>query len=250
MNESEYPIWPPGLWRRIVLRPNPGWIGAALEDDMHCFHLRIDHADGIVTKVAARGVRTPWTACTGAPDFIAKSLTGEPLSEVANRDPAQQCTHLFDLAILAAAHAQDTQATTFDMRVADRVDGRTTATLEKNGEERLRWQLNETMIEGPDRFAGLDIKRVSKWKHGFPADVAEWSTLLRRAIFISGARIYEPQMDKRAVEMGPGRMGVCFNYQLPQAEESIPIFDRREFSMTPHEPLEGLDPEAVFEAMA
>jgi hypothetical protein len=29
----------------------------------------------------------------------------------------------------------------------------------------------------------------------------------------------------------------------------MPIFDRREFSMTEHEPLEGFEPESAFETM-
>lgn len=248
-SETPYPLWPPGLWRRIVLQPGQSWIGAALEDDMHRFHLRLDHRDGRITQVKAEGVRYPWTGCSGAPGFMEKELEGELLLNVAQRDPTQHCTHLFDLAIVAAAHAGDTGPTTFDMKVADRVEGRTTATLAENGTQRLCWQLCETMIEGPERFAGLDIKRVSRWKHDFPAVEGEWSTLLRRAIFISGARVYEKPVGKTAADMGPLRMGVCFNYQEPQARESMPIFERLDFSMTPGEPLEDFDAAAVFRAM-
>lgn len=255
-SETSYPTYPPGLWRRIILQPGPGWIGGALEDDMHSFRIRIDHKDGQITAMNARGVRMPWTACSGAAGHISAELTGEPLADVAAHDPAQQCTHLYDLAVVAAAHAGDSEQTIFDMRVADRVGGgemgggRTTATLFENGVEKLRWQLDGTIIEGPAEFAGRDIKRVSKWKHDYPADIAEWSTLMRRAIFISPGRQYVPQMDKRAAEMGSMRMGVCFNYQLPQAEESLPIFDRREFSMSGRQPLEDIDLTQEFSEMA
>lgn len=248
-SNASFPTFPLGLWRRIVLQPGPGWIGAALEDDMHCFSIRLDHDGERITKVIAKAHRTPWSACPGATAFIAKELTGELLAEVARRDPTQHCTHLLDMAIVAAAHAHDTSPTVFDMQVADRVEGRTTATLFQDGAERLHWQLQDTIIEGPERFAGLDIKRVSKWKHDFPLQEAEWSTLLRRAIFISGGRVYQPPMGKRAAEMGPMRMGVCYNYQVPQADKSTPIFDRREFPMTEHEPLEDFDRETAFSAM-
>ena len=45
-------------------------------------------------------------------------------------------------------------------------------------------------------------------------------------------------------------MGVCFNYQLPQAETSRrrPNW-HRDFSESGQEPLEGLDPAAEFENM-
>ena len=50
--ESTYPQFPPGFWRRVVLHPDKGWIGGAIEDDMHHFRIRFDHSDGVI--VAAR----------------------------------------------------------------------------------------------------------------------------------------------------------------------------------------------------
>jgi hypothetical protein len=241
-----YPTFPPGLWRRIVLQPGPGWIGGALEDDMHRFHLRIDHADGRITGVTAKAVRHPWSACPGATGFIAGELTGALLEDVARRDPSQHCTHLLDLAIVAAAHAGDTEPTRFDMRVADRVDDRTTATLSENGEEKLRWRLDGTVIAGSDR----DLRQLSKWKRELPADEAERATLLRRAVYILGARQYVAPSIEQTAAMNSGRMGVCFNYQLPQAEGSTRTPNwHRDFSMSGREPLEGLDPEDEFRAM-
>lgn len=239
------------MWRRIRLHPGHGWIGGALEDDLHRFHLRVDHEGGWITRVGATALRHPWSACPGAAPFIQQDLTGEPLSEVAQRDPKQHCTHLLDLAILCAAHADDAGPTTFDMRVADRAEGRTTATLEQDGVERLRWRLDGTVIAEPAPFAGLELRRLSQWKKELPAHEAEWATLLRRAIFISGGRIFVPPESKRAVEMGPQRMGVCFNYQLPQAERSTPNPDwRRDFSKSGAEPLEHFDPQSAFAELA
>lgn len=241
-----FPTYPSGLWRRIVLEPGDGWIGGALEDDMHRFHIRIDHAEGRVTHVAAKAVRHPWSACPGATGFIARELTGEPLADVGCRDPAQHCTHLYDLAILAAAHAGDTAPTRFDMTVADRIDGRTTATLAENGVEKLRWQLADTVIAG----TGRNLRQLSKWKQELPANVAEWATLLRRAVFVSGARQYiAPDLEQTAA-LNQGRMGVCFNYQMPQAQGSTRTPNwHRDFSESGIEPLAGLDPAAEFAAM-
>jgi hypothetical protein len=241
-----YPSFPPGFHRRIVLQPGEGWIGGALEDDMHRFHIRIDHADGRINAVSARAVRHPWSACPGATDFIARELTGELLADVAKRDPFQHCTHLFDLAILAAAHASDTAPTRFDMRVADRVEGRTTATLDRDGDEKLRWQIDGTAIA----LSGRDLRQLSKWKQELPPREAEWATLLRRAIYVSGARQYLPPPHNPTASESPERMGVCFNYQLPQAKTSrrTPNW-HRDFSESGHEPLAGLDAEAEFESM-
>jgi hypothetical protein len=241
-----YPAFPPGFHRRIVLQPGPGWIGGALEDDMHRFHIRLDHAGGRITAVSAKAVRHPWSACPGATGFMAKELTGELLADVGRRDPAQHCTHLYDLSILAAAHTGDTAPTRYDMLVADRIEGRTTATLAENGEEKLHWQLDGTTIAG----SGQDLRQLSKWKRELPPREAEWATVLRRAVFVSGARQYRAPSLEQTAAMNEGRMGVCFNYQLPQAEGSTRTPNwHRDFSESGREPLEGLDAQAEFAAM-
>jgi hypothetical protein len=247
---AAYPEFPPGLHRRIVLQPGDGWIGAALEDDMHRFHLRLDHAQGRVTAIAGKAVRHPWSACPGAIGFMADELTGQPLAEIARHDPFQHCTHLFDLAVLAAAHANDAEPTRFDMYVADRVEGRTTAALRENGAERLLWRLEDTAIAGDAPFGGRDLRQLSKWKHDLAAQDAERATLLRRAIFVSGARQYVPPPGNPSAYDNGERMGVCFNYQLPQAQTSHRTPDwHRDFSQSGIEPLQGLDPVREFEAM-
>lgn len=245
-----FPHYPPGLWRRIILQPGPGWIGAALEDDMHRFHLRIDHAGGRICSVKAEAPRHPWTACPGAVPRLSGELEGEALADVARRDAGQHCTHLLDLAILAAAHAGDGEPVRFDMRVADRVEDRTTATLDENGTEVLRWQLEDTRIVGPAPYAGLDLRKLSQWKKDLPPRDAERATLLRRAVFISGGRTFATIPEERATDRGPQRMGACYNFQLPQAEGSVRSPNwRRDFSMSGKEPLAGFDPAEVFGEM-
>ena len=252
MTGNPYPTWPPGLWRRILLQPGTdergGWIGGALEDDMHRFHMRFDHKDGRITAVKAEAVRHPWSECPGAAPHIAGEITGELLGEVANRDPFQHCTHLYDLAVLMAAHATDTEPTRFDMRVADRVEGRTTATLEKNGVELVRWQLDDTAISGAEPWDGKDLRQLSKWKRDLSPDLAELAMVLRRAIFVSGARQFVPPSDRAD---SSHRQGVCFNYQPPQVERSVRRKDwRRDFSESGLEPLMHFDPATGFADMA
>lgn len=241
--------WPPGIWRRIVLWPQPGWIGGALEDDVHRFHMRIDHAGGRITGVKAKALRHPWSACPGAAPHIAAELTGELLADTAKRDPLLHCTHLYDLAVVLAAHSGDSAPSRFDLRVADRVEDRTQAVLLEDGQEAMRWQLEGTGITGPAPFAGLDLKHLSRWKQDLPPRDAERATMLRRAVFISGARQFNPPPGFRAVDQGPERMGVCFNYQLPQAEQSTRTPDWLKNWAGSDEPLLGFDPETTFAAM-
>ena len=252
--ESPFPTWPPGLWRRIVLQPgrngHSGWIGGALEDDMHRFHLRFDHDGTRITRAYAEALRYPWSACPGAAPHIAGELTGALLTDVALRDPALHCTHLYDLAVVLAAHANDTASSQFDMWVADREGERTTATMQENGEEVLRWQLEGTAIVGDGDHAGRDLRKLSSWKQDLSQREAERATMLRRAVFVSGGRQFTVPPGNTAADQGSLRMGVCFNYQLPQAAASTrtPSW-LSDFSLPGREPLAGIDAAAVLGAM-
>lgn len=243
----EYPTFPSGFWRRVELHPAHGHIVGAMEDDMHHFHLRMDHADGRITAIAGRAVRHPWTGCTGAALHLASELKGELLADVAARDPFQHCTHLLDLAIVMAAHAGDPKPSRFDMRIGDRSHDRATATLERNGTESMRWHINGTIIDGPDRFAGRNLKRVSTWKHEYCPEDAEHATLLRRAIFVSGARRQALEKNRKGTDTPLARHGVCFNYQSPQLEETISLYESRDFSHGDIEPLDSFEAEHAFD---
>lgn len=229
---------PTGLWRRVIIQPGSGWIGGALEDDIHRFHLRLDHADGRIVGAAAETLRHPWSACPGAAAHIARELTGEHLADVAARDPTQHCTHLYDLAVVLAAHVEDAEPTVIDMRVADPVEERSTATLSLDGAEVLRWHLKGTVVEAE----GRDLRQLSKWKHELGPAGAEHATMLRRAVYVSGARHYRFRPKLTAVETGSLRMGVCYNYQLPRAETSTINQEwMKDWSAVTDEPLGGFD---------
>lgn len=218
---------------------------------MHRFHLRFDHDGARITRAWAEALRHPWSACPGAAPHIAHELTGALLDEVAARDPALHCTHLYDLAVVLAAHAHDTKPTRFDMRVADRVDEHTTATMQENGAQVLHWQLEGTAIAGDGEHAGRDLRKLSAWKQDLPPREAERATMLRRAVFVSGGRQFTLPPGMTAADQGSLRMGVCFNYQLPQAETSTRTPGwLSDFSVPGREPLAGLDAAAVLGAIA
>ena len=249
-NKTGYPGWPPGLWRRIILQPGPGWIGGALEDDIHRFNLRLDHDGERITMARAEALRHPWSACPGAAPHIAAELTGALLADVAARDPALHCTHLLDLAVVLARHAGDTAPVRFDMRVADRRDERTTAMLAENGSEVLRWHLEGTIIAGEGSHASRDLRQLSRWKLELDPREAEAATMLRRAVFVSGARQYTAPPGILAADQGSMRLGVCYNYQLPQAATSTRTPGwMTDFSAGAGEPLGQFDAAAVFARM-
>ena len=249
-DDAVFPTWPPGLWRRIVLTPEPGAISGALEDDVHRFHLRLEHSGGIITGVSARSVRIPMTGCPGASTFIAERLTGRTLAQVAAEDSRAHCTHLYDLAVLCATHAGDWQERErplrYDFKVADRISERTVATAELDGRQVLLWHLEGTTIVGPDEWAGRELKALSRWKDELSPEVAEWAGLLRRAILVSGVRSFFDASEPASTRTH--RMGACFNYQLPVAETSYrhPNW-QRDWSMSDEAPLGDYDPARAFD---
>ena len=107
--------------RRLqLIDPQPGRVTAEVEDDYHRFFVDLRHDGERITGVATNAKRSPWTTCPSAGDHLAERLTGALLSEVASReDPLTHCTHMLDLAILAAAHADDAAPTLYEMLVDD-----------------------------------------------------------------------------------------------------------------------------------
>lgn len=85
MGEGAFPTYPTGFRRRIAIHPGHGWIGGALEDDMHHFLLRLDHDGARISGAAARALRHPWSGCAGAPDHIVEGLVALPLAELRRR---------------------------------------------------------------------------------------------------------------------------------------------------------------------
>jgi hypothetical protein len=243
-----FPSFPPGFWRRIALHPRPGVVVAGLEDDVHRFALAlaIAHRDGVITRVQTAAERAPWSTCPAAGGFIAGQLTGERLQSVAAHDPREHCTHLYDLAVLCAARAEDRHSTLFDMQVADRVDGRTSATLLEDGEPKLWWRVREGVIQEPGAWAGRSLRELSRWKAELSAEDALRAMLLRRAVFVSGARAQPQVIVGTAAERGQVRLGACYTYQMPHAAEAVHSAAwRRDFSLAGEPPLQGFDPDVL-----
>ncbi|HEX7857907.1 MAG TPA: DUF2889 domain-containing protein [Sphingobium sp.] len=244
---SSLPHFPPGLWRRIHLHPGEGAVVGGLEDDVHRFILRFTHQDGVITGADASAERFPWSTCPGAAPFLVEQLVGKSLAEVAALDAYANCTHLYELAVLCAAHVHDGGPTIFDLKVGDRPtsDDRTSATLEENGVEGLRWNVHGTLIEGSGEWAGRDLRKLSAWKCELSPPLAEYAMMLRRAIQVSGSRRQPEVIAARAGDRA-NRMGACFTYQMPRAMDAVQRRDWRiDFSATKVGPLRDFDPEAL-----
>ena len=230
----------PGFRRRIIVTPAAGIVCAAVEDDFHCFLIRLEHAEGRVTALAADAERFPWTTCPAAGDHLAAEVTGRPLAEIAQLDPLQHCTHMFELIVLAAAHAAGDAPSRFDLTATDRIDGRTRVALAIDDSPVLAWDVHGSVIQGPAPWVGRELRRLSSWRQELTPELREWAGLLRRVVQISQGRGLALETRKTAADWGKGRLGACFTYQPARASEAtrIPGWIRN-FSDDPVGPLAG-----------
>lgn len=218
----------PGIYRRrIRITTAPGEARADLEDDPHRYGVIVQHDGERVTGVRGIALRTPWSLCREAVNvldrLVGMALSPDPQEVYRHTDGRSQCTHLFDLAGLAVAHAaRGTLLRQYDIEAAC-IDTRATrqARLSVDGQERLVWTLERTSILAPKPFAGHDLRSMMPWvKARFvDRDLLEAVIVLRRAVFVSGNRIYD--MDRMAHAAATGHVsGACYVYQHGVAERA------------------------------
>ena len=223
----------PGFRRRILIEPAPGRVTAELEDDYHRMAVEIAHEAGIATGVSAAMARAPWTTCPGAELELPRSFTGRALAgfgAVGERD--SNCTHLHDLALLAAAHAADASPTVIDILVSDAVGGTRHAEVRRNGVAVLRWRLERDRIAEPAAVAGRGLHELRDWIAGLGEGEKEAARLLRWGVMLSGGRTVVVEKSNRQLPQGR-----CYTFQpdrFAQAERDGLILD---FSASPEGPL-------------
>jgi len=226
----------PGFWRRFRIAPAPGRVYGELEDDFHCMSVDIAHDGRVATAVHAGQSRAPWSTCPGAVEVCERTFTGIALAEFPARVrvKAANCTHLFDLAVLAAAHARDTAALQYDIRVADPVGGERSAVIYRDGEELLAWRDAGATVVAPAAIAGTRVKDLDAWIATLAPPLQEAAKLLRRASLIAHGRTIPMARQSDASRLPP----VCYSFQPERAVVARRIGASRDFSVA-GEPLDG-----------
>lgn len=217
----------PGFRRRFRVTPTTGCVRSEVEDDYHRMSVAVHH-DGIVaTHIDADLKRAPWTTCPGAPTQVVQTFTGVPLLDFARRgEKKANCTHLHDLALLAAAHALDHEALVYDVLVSDPVEGRRHAELRRNGVAVLAWsELNGSMTE-PAEIAGQTIWTLNPWIESLDPAMQEAARLLRWGAVIAHGRMIPMEKQSDASRMPPN----CYTFQPARAAVAQRIVDVRDFS--------------------
>ncbi len=220
-----------GLYRRrIELMGDGRRVVADLEDDFHRFRLWLEHDGRRVIALRSDSLRYPWTECPGAARPL-RALEGMPLSERStavgsHAESRSNCTHLFDLAGLAVAHATRGPSTRrYDLTVPDRdPEARTQPQLERDGATLLSWQIEASRILAPEPYAGLELRGrgLIAWTDShLDADQAEAAVLLRRACFISLGRAEDLDRAEHAGVFMPLTAGTCHTFTPGLAEGAL-----------------------------
>lgn len=218
-----------------------GW----LEDESHHFGLTLEH-DGVrIVDVRIAAVRIPWTTCAGAGEPL-RGLVGQPLMERCAAIGTliamdRQCTHLFDLAGLAMAHAhagrQHRRYHGTVRPLADLLPGAPAdwqrATLRRDGQPVLCWDLHDNRIMGPPPFAGRSILHGFRpWSEGLATEDAEAALVLRRVAYVAQGRRISIEHARVADDMG--QAPVCHSFQPEFRQVAFRVGDtQRRFDENP-----------------
>ncbi|MDG2303286.1 MAG: DUF2889 domain-containing protein [Candidatus Binatia bacterium] len=240
-----------GFAREIHVTVEPRRAIGELVDDFHHFRATIEHDGRTITSVTGEALRIPWETCGGSVEPL-RGLVGAPLKgsirEVARLAPAKlQCTHLYDAACVAAARAgRGAASTVYRAIVPDRVDGKTRATLHRDGELLLEWDLDGYGIAGPAPFADQVLVggNFAAWAEStFEAEISEGVLLLNRACIIASGRRIDLDDAPRAIDVPGTSLGVCHTYSAAHGERShrivgsarniAPADDARRASLNP-----------------
>lgn len=242
-----------GCYRRVVTldATDRSTVVAALEDDPHAFSVSLSHDGQRVTGIRAHAERHPLSTCSGATGPIS-ALVGAPLTLASldlkqHADPRANCTHLFDLAGWAIAHAARGEAVVrrYDIVIPDAIDGRTEAVLRRDARDVLRWVIEHGSITAPERFAGQAVLGgFTRWASStLSGEELEHALMLARGYFVSLARVFDMvSAGSHPAKNHPMPPGSCYSYSPGVIDEawSLPG-SRRDFSATPETMLRWVD---------
>lgn len=229
----------PGFRRRFRLTPTPQAVQAEVEDDFHCMSVIVRHDGEKATQVEPDLRRAPWTTCPGAVEKLRQTFTDVALASFGQRGEKQtNCTHLHDLATLAAAHAFDTEATVYDILVSDPVDGKRHAEIRRNGETVLEWTEAQYHLLEPKAAAGVRLDKLKAWIVNLAPELQEPARLLQWGNMLANGRTIPLEKQSDATVMPPN----CYTFQPERKGIAKRVGVTRDFSQGANQPLGDYEP--------
>jgi hypothetical protein len=227
----------PGYRRRLRVSPALDRVVSELEDDYHCMKVTLHHDGKLVTAIEPDVTRAPWTTCPGAAAVLAQTFTGVALDAFGERGQKRaNCTHLHDLAVLAAAHAFDPQPLVYDILVSDPIEGRRRAELWRDGASVLGWVHVQGRIVEPAHLAHLTLDNMRDWIDSLGRPQQEPARLLRWGTMVANGRTIPMEKQSDARQM---RAGSCYTFQPHRMNQAKRIGAVRDFSDGTTQPLDS-----------
>ena len=251
------PHYGTGIFRRRIRLsaiagngPQPDIFGE-LEDTQHGFRTRIEHNGEQVTAIHGDPVRYPTSTCPGALEPL-QELVGVRLGTSAedinkNGNPFANCTHLYDLSILAIVHARALSSgalneVLYDVTVTDETDDGSDACVYRNGELVHRWLTRHFAVLEPQALQGNTLfKGFSAWAKGaFEGDALEAAHVLQKGYFVAQSQRFDTsKLAGTPLDDAPSRRNVCHSYSDGIVETAVRLgTNTRNFDETPEQLLQ------------
>jgi len=225
----------PGFRRRFLIEPGDVVVTASLEDDFHHMTVKLSHDGSTISSVDGTVHRAPWTTCPSASAVLEDTFVGSNLADAARRGLKQaNCTHLYDLAVLAAAHAADQVAIAYDLTVADPLAGEAVAEICRDGQAVHRWILVDDTLADPPEIAGKSLLQLREWIASLDTDRREAAKLLQWASLVAHGRQIPLEDQSDATRMPPN----CYTFQPDKARQAKRVGRVIDFSTSDRQPLE------------
>ncbi len=229
----------PGFRRRFLVTPLPGRVTAAVEDDYHSMAVILHHDGARITDVESIMERVPWTTCPGAPAVLQATFTGVALADVAARgEKKANCTHLHDLAVLAAAHADDEAPTRYEILACDPVEeDLAVAEIRRDGEPLLQWAHRRHVMVAPAKMAGQSLMKLRPWIDALDQPEREAARLLQWGTILANGRLIPMERQSTATRVPPN----CFTFQPENAVKAQRVGRVIDFTAEALVPLDHFD---------
>lgn len=228
---------PPAFHRHVLVTPGDGWVSAWVEDDYHHMGVTLRHDGESIDRIEADMVRAPWSTCPGAVHQLTATFAGVRLDDVATRGEKQaNCTHLHDMAVLAAAHARNLALTRYEITVTDATSGVRLCEITRDGALALRFVERDTLIEEPAEARGKTLFQLGEWIASLDEQTREAARLLRWAAIIAHGRSIPMERQSDATRMPSN----CFTFQPGRKERAQRVGAVMDFSTSARRPLDDL----------
>lgn len=213
------------FFRRIIFDVTETECQVAMEDEHHYFVLNLGHDGERITSVNSTARRTPWTICPQAAarlqDFVGQPLRQRIAVNLPEIDSKQQCTHQYDLLMVALAQATQPGRREYVAKVTGAMHEYRHAELWLNDEKLLDWRLQGTSIHSKDEFDQQDLRNIMPWAEETLSDrMLEALFVQRRAVMVAASKGFNLDLIKNAGQAMVVRAGACFVFQPERAEQA------------------------------